>query len=87
MTRHRESADYRGMAHPRRPRDPNQLAKRVVDIATGEAEEDEIAPPEPGRQRGGRRGGDARAKALTPEERSAIARKAARTRWAKREQE
>jgi hypothetical protein len=25
--------------HPRRPRDPNQLAKRVVDLATGEAQD------------------------------------------------
>jgi hypothetical protein len=24
--------------HPKRPRDPNQLAKLVVDIAAGEAE-------------------------------------------------
>jgi hypothetical protein len=32
----------------------------------------------------GRRGGSARAKALTPEERKAIARKAAAARWAKK---
>ncbi len=24
------------MSHPKRPRDPNQLAKSIVDIATGE---------------------------------------------------
>jgi hypothetical protein len=28
---------------PKRPRDPNQLAKLIVDIATGEVEE--VAPP------------------------------------------
>lgn len=75
------------MARPQRPRDANQLAKLVVDLATGEIEEPEIAEPERGRQRGGRAGGEARAKALTPEERSAIARKAARSRWAKRGRE
>jgi hypothetical protein len=25
--------------HPKRPRDPNQLAKSIIDIATGETEE------------------------------------------------
>jgi hypothetical protein len=25
------------MTHPKRPRDPNQLAKSIIDIATGEA--------------------------------------------------
>ena len=25
--------------HPKRPRDPNQLAKLIVDLATGETEE------------------------------------------------
>jgi hypothetical protein len=24
------------MSHPKRPRDPNQLAKSIIDIATGE---------------------------------------------------
>jgi len=28
--------------HPKRPRDPNLLAKNIVDIATGEVSEDEI---------------------------------------------
>jgi hypothetical protein len=27
------------MTHPKRPRDPNQLAKSVIDIATGQASE------------------------------------------------
>jgi hypothetical protein len=78
---------------PRRPRDPNQLAKRIVDLATGEASEDSD-PPKPadsdknphavelGRL-GGKRGGRARAEALSPEKRSEIARRAARRRWNK----
>jgi hypothetical protein len=35
---------------------------------------------------GGKKGGPARAKKLSPQQRSAIARKAARARWAKRRQ-
>ena len=66
---------------PKRPRDPNQLAKLVVDIATGEVE-DQAKSPE-GQVRGGKIGGKARAKALTPEERSKIARIAAAARWKK----
>ena len=34
-------------------------------------------------RKGGKKGGEARAESMTPEERSAIARKAARARWAK----
>ena len=69
----------------KRPRDPNQLAKLIVDIATGEAE-DIISPqkrtPQKGRA-GGLKGGKARAKRLTPQEREDIARLAARARWKK----
>ena len=78
--------------HPKRPRDPNQLAKRIVDIATGEAE-DQVppAPTEEGKnphavalgRLGGKKGGKARAEQLTKEERREIARKAARIRWGK----
>jgi hypothetical protein len=64
--------------HPKRPRDPNQLAKLIVDLATGEAEE---AQPDSGKdpaavslgQRGGLKGGAARAGRLTPERRREIA--------------
>jgi hypothetical protein len=38
-------------------------------------------------RRGGLKGGRARAEKLTPEERKAIARKAAKARWDKRQQE
>lgn len=70
----------------RRPRDVNELAKRLVDEAIGDAE---AFDPEAGKdpaavalgRRGGLKGGKARAAKLTPEERSAAARKAANARW------
>lgn len=71
----------------KRPRDLNQLAKLIVDMATGEA------PPETkiddgknpaavalGRL-GGQKGGRARAATLSKRQRSEIARKAAKARW------
>ena len=64
---------------PRRPRDVSQLAKRIVDITTGE-ETDDIPEPTPEEERAAK-GGAARAAKLTPEERSAIAKKAAQARW------
>lgn len=36
--------------HPKRPRDPAQLAKLLVDIATAEAEDREPTPEDAGRQ-------------------------------------
>ncbi len=68
--------------------DLNQLAKRIVDEATGEAAPVEQKPEknkaaqELGRL-GGLKGGAARAKKLTAEERSEIAKKAAAARWQK----
>ena len=75
---------------PKRPRDLNQWAKRMVDIATGEAEDLEPTPEEQGKdsaavslgRRGGLKGGKARASSLTPAERREIAQKAAASRWA-----
>jgi hypothetical protein len=68
---------------PKRPRDPNQLAKSIIDIATGNAE----AAPESGLTKrakaGGLKGGPARSAALTPEQRAEIARAAAEARWKK----
>ena len=69
---------------PKRPRDPNQLARLIVDLATGEATEAKPAPPTPAQEfarSGGLKGGAARAEALTPERRAEIARKAAAKRW------
>lgn len=68
---------------PKRPRDPNQLAKLITDIATGEIEE---TPPAPSKGRaGGLKGGEARANALSPQKRQQIAQKAATARWAKKQ--
>ena len=64
----------------KRPRDLNQLAKSIVDIATNEQSDDEKSIHE-AQRKGGRRGGRARADVLTPEQRSEIARKAAASRW------
>ena len=68
---------------PKRPRDPNQLAKLITDIATGQANEtaeQPLSPAERGKL-GGEKGGRARADKLTAPERSASARKAAIARW------
>jgi len=67
----------------KRPRDPNQLAKLVVDIAIGEAEDtvSESKRNRSGRQASGKKGGPARAAALTPDQRKVIAQKAASARW------
>jgi len=70
------------------PEDVNEAACRVTQEAMGEA------PSEPEQKRnpaavalgrlGGAKGGKATAAKLTPEERTAIARNAARARWRKR---
>ncbi len=71
----------------KRPRDTNQLAKMIVDISTGEAEDDitETKKNPPARRAGGLAGGKARANKLTPEQRADIARTAASARWKKSE--
>lgn len=69
----------------KRPTDPNQLAKMIADIATGSTPKtDDGKNPFAvalGR-RGGLKGGKARAEALSPAKRKAIAKKAAKSRWA-----
>jgi hypothetical protein len=70
----------------KRPTDPNELAAQIVGEATGEIEP---ADPEEGKdpaavalgRKGGLKGGKARAAKLSPEERSAAARRAAEARW------
>jgi hypothetical protein len=69
--------------HPKRPRDFSQAAKLVVDIASGEVEDRLKKPTIMRAQRAGKKGGPARARVLTPEERSQIARVAAAARWKK----
>ncbi|MBK6707751.1 MAG: hypothetical protein IPG54_09840 [Sphingomonadales bacterium] len=68
---------------PKRPRDPNQLAKLMVDIASGDVEEAEKTITEKRASKAGTVGGPARAASLTPEQRSEIARLAAAARWKK----
>jgi hypothetical protein len=72
----------------KRPRDPAQLAKLMIDIASGEVEDRRPTLEEQGKDPAaaalGKKGGAARAKSLSAEKRSAIARKAAANRWRKR---
>lgn len=67
--------------------DENVLAKSIVDsVLEGfdeEPPEKDAAAVELGRK-GGKKGGKARADKLTDEERSEIARKAAKARWSKK---
>ncbi len=72
-----------------RPRDPLQLAKLIVDIATGQVEDRVPEPSYEGKnpaavalgKLGAEKGGKARASKLSPERRAEIAREAAKKRW------
>ena len=82
----------------KRPKDTNVRALDTVLRATGEEQEDvpvepQASEPTPEERHaaavalgrlGGKKGGPARAKKLTAEQRSESARKAARSRWAAR---
>lgn len=76
---------------PKRPRDANQLAKSIVDLATGECDEPETKPrtraktlrPVALGRKGGLKGGKARAEKLSKKKRQEIAKKAAEARWKK----
>jgi hypothetical protein len=70
----------KGPKGQKRPADVNAAAVMVAKIATGEIQED---LPDPRRVAAGRRGGPARARSLTPAQRSEIASVAAETRWKK----
>jgi hypothetical protein len=92
---------HNGIIMPKRsskkskPKDISQLARAIVEEATGESltepSPSSVPPKEPPRKKnpaavalgklGGKKGGDARAKKLTPEQRTAIAQKAAQARW------
>ena len=75
----------------KRPRDPAQLAKLMIDIASGEVEDREPEHSLEGKdaaavslgRRGGLKGGKVRAANMTPERRAEIARKAAKARWSR----
>ena len=69
-------------------RDANQAAKHILDQLTGDAPKEEPPPVKNAAavalgRLGGKKGGAARAAALTPEQRSEIAKKAAAGRWKK----
>ena len=78
----------------RRPADLNRLASSIVKAST-EGEPTEETPSDDGKnpaavalgRLGGQKGGKARAAKLTKERRSEIATKAARVRWARRNQD
>jgi hypothetical protein len=77
------------MNKPKRPRDSNQLAKLIVDIAIGskiDPEDEDTgknkASMEIGRL-GGLKGGKARAEKLSPERRKEISKNAIDKRWGK----
>jgi len=70
------------------PRDPNQLAKMIVAMSTGEATAETAGPVKnPAAvalgKLGGAKGGAARAKALSAKRRKEIAKGAAKKRWGK----
>lgn len=74
----------KGPKGEKRPGDVIGAAIKVAKIATGEAEEE--SPAKQGKEyarKGGLKGGAARAKALTPQQRAEIARAAAEARWRK----
>ena len=65
----------------KRPGDVIGAAVMVARIATGEIEDNATPADKAHHSRGGKKGGAARAAALTPEKRSEIAKKAAAARW------
>lgn len=81
------------------PADFNLKAKSIVDLVTGEDEEEPQPATKPPKEEkpaknpaavalgrlGGLKGGKARAAKMTPEERKKSARKAAKARWAKKQ--
>ena len=70
---------------PKRPRDPNQLGKLIVDISVGEADDSRNMPDDSGKDPGavalGKKGGAARAVSLSKKRRAEIATQAAAARW------
>ena len=87
----------RSRKQPKRPRDLNQRAASTVARATGEESDsgpESVQAPDPTAEErhnaavalgrlGGKKGGPARAKKMTAEQRSESARKAAQARWGK----
>ncbi len=65
-------------SNPKRPRDLNQWAKRIADIASGKVDDRKSTPEEQGKdpaavkrgKKGGKIGGKVRASRMTPKERN-----------------
>lgn len=80
------------MTKPRRPRDTNQLAHMIAQLATGELDDvktDDGKDPAAvalGRK-GGLKGGKARAAKLSSTKKRAIAKRAALARWGKHQKQ
>ena len=76
----------KGPKGEKRPADVIGNAVKVMRIAVGEETED--TPPDDGKNKAaqelGRKGGEARAKSVSSDERKDIARRAAKLRWAAR---
>jgi len=64
-------------------KDTNELAASIVEQATSESTNEKNPHAVALGRLGGLKGGLARAKRLTPEQRAEIAKKAAQTRWAR----
>ena len=71
----------KGPRGEKRPGDVIGAAIMVAKIATGEVEDNATPADKAHQSRGGKIGGAARAAALTPTQRSEIAKKAAAKRW------
>jgi hypothetical protein len=79
------------MSKPRKkPRDANERAFYTMQVATGQIPPDPVPAPRPKNaaavalgKLGASKGGNARARKLTPEQRRTIAQKAAKARWEK----
>jgi hypothetical protein len=73
---------------PPRPRDPNQLAHLIVQLATGEAVDPEPRQKNPAAvalgKLGGKTGGKNRWKGVSKKKRTEITRKAVKKRWVKK---
>jgi hypothetical protein len=77
------------MTRPKKPVEPDRLAKLLLDMASGDASlETTVDGKNPAAvalgRKGGLVGGKARAQALSARERSEISRKAAKARWKKK---
>jgi len=73
----------KGPSGQKRPADAISRAVQIMRIATGEEKEGGPTPGTEANRKGGLKGGKARADALSPEQRTDIAKKAAAARWKK----